>query len=65
MASRTNGDSTDRTGVFGLRRGAGRRAAGFRDCDLRDVFRREGEVLVVNYTSMITGRITGLRWVTS
>jgi hypothetical protein len=31
----------------------------------RDVGRREGEVLVATYTSMITGRITGFRCVTS
>jgi hypothetical protein len=27
--------------------------------------RREGEVFVATYTSRITGRITGFRWVTS
>jgi hypothetical protein len=36
-------------------------AAGFRDAPRR----RFGEVFVATYTSMITGRITGLRWVTS
>jgi hypothetical protein len=32
---------------------------------VRRPVRRRGEVLVVTYTSMITGRITGLRWVIS
>lgn len=36
-------------------------AAGLRDA----LGRRFGEVFVVTYTSMMTGRITGFRWVTS
>ena len=73
-ASRACGDRICRTGVFGgcfgfaRVRFAGVRAAGFRArvaFEARDDERREGEVFVGTYTSMITGRITGLRWVTS
>ena len=42
--------------------GAGR----FFAAGLRDALRRRfGEVFVATYTSMMTGRITGFRWVTS
>jgi hypothetical protein len=69
-ASRAQGDRIWRVGVFaGLLAGL---FAGFWAFDLRDVLldredaaRRDGEVFVGTYTSMITGRITGLRWVTS
>jgi hypothetical protein len=49
---------------------AGLRAAGLRlafvlRVRVRDRFRRGGEVFFATYTSMITGRITGLRSVTS
>lgn len=63
-ASRAHGDRIWRVGVFaGARRVAGARrfAAGLRDA----AGRRDGEVFVATYTSMMTGRITGFRWVTS
>ena len=56
IASRAHGDNTARTwgrgGVFFF-------------AGARDGARREGEVFCATYTSMITGRMTGLRWVTS
>jgi hypothetical protein len=68
-ASRAHGERIWRVGVFaGPRRFAGRRfvrarrfAAGLRFA----AGRRDGEVFVATYTSMMTGRITGFRWVTS
>jgi hypothetical protein len=60
MASRAHGDRIDRTGGrvgFLLRLD---RAGAFRDDR-----RRGGEVFVATYTSITTGRMTGLRWVTS
>ena len=55
-----------RAGRAGARRlAAGLREAGFRVAERRDDERRDGEVFVATYTSMMTGRITGFRWVTS
>ena len=57
-ASRAHGERICLVRVLG----AGRLfAAGLRDA----LGRRFGEVFVATYTSMMTGRITGLRWVTS
>jgi hypothetical protein len=72
-ASRAQGDKIWRVGVFaGLFAGLWAFDAFDRAFDARDVWpdredaaRRDGEVFVGTYTSMITGRITGLRWVTS
>src|SRR4249920_3528154 len=72
MASRACGERICRTGVFGGGFFARERAAAPRAgvlarvvFEARDDERREGEVFVGTYTSMITGRITGFRWVTS
>ncbi len=74
-ASRAHGDSICRTGVFAAPvffAGVflAERRCGFLVVlrgvfEARDVVRREGEVFVATYTSMITGRITGFLWVTS
>ena len=69
MASRAHGDKTVRTcgrdGVFAVVFFAGERFAGLFFAGVRDDLRREGEVFCATYTSMITGRMIGLRWVTS
>jgi hypothetical protein len=57
-ASRAHGERICLADVLGARRFF---AAGLRDARGR----RFGEVFVATYTSMMTGRITGLRWVTS
>ncbi|MEA2558199.1 MAG: hypothetical protein QOG88_1737 [Actinomycetota bacterium] len=69
MASRAHGERTTRTcgrgGVFATVVLAGVRFAGLFFAGARDGVRRDGEVFCATYTSMITGRMTGLRWVTS
>src|SRR5439155_10173208 len=67
-ASRTCGERICRTDVLGALAGAFflcRERPGDVLLERRDDDRRAGEVFVATYTSMITGKITGFRCVTS